>query len=495
MLKTPSVEPSKEIANPNIDVELIVGDAVGPKVHMMFPPVPQLLRGQPVSTRLERRPEAEFSGLPVKAIEKELLLLLEKYDEYQHSETYLTRIASLAFLIKDNDRAEEFATQAAEINDNPEFRFRLAEYVWHGQKSGIAPNIWEKLVGEGHVLSALRLAEIALAENDIDRATEYVDRALEMDDDDWRVQLLAGVIKLVARNYKRAIRHFRVVHKDRLRPSRMYHYLALAHVLSGNLKHALKDLRISLGLNPFNSNVLTTLADLSVSAELELEFTARILDRYTALYGDDKAIMYRLAHVQYLRQDFASARKLLSEAKKKCHDASISNNLGVLDIESKNIGAAISLFANAFKEATSSNDDRIANIAAVNLVATLSGAHRYEEIIDFVEHFIESHSDKHYLRDDQLSRVVDTLVHAYLNTGQVEKAIQFSETLLREQDINPRLCIELKTTLVCYFTLSVQELDKAMELAESALTTLETLDLPIPELQNTVLNNPRFCTR
>ena len=307
------------------DAEVEVGFDAALNGKLLFPPLPRLLQGQRVPSREEQ--VREFRGLDSFAsegFESELDRLLLRYDEFHDSVTYLARVADLAALSGRLEQAFSLANKAVEANPAPEYKYRLAEIAYFGSDVHKARSIWTELAAQGHLDAVLRMAQLSIAESDDEGAAAWLDEAMRIDDADWRGHLIAGALALGSGEHERAVRHFRIAMEERPRSVQIYYNLALAHILSGSVKHAIRALRIAVGLNPFGQKALMAWADLSAHSGQSIPEASQALVRYATLHSDDKGAIERLAYLRCLLGDDRGARDALEKADERFHDKCVS---------------------------------------------------------------------------------------------------------------------------------------------------------------------------
>lgn len=494
MLNTSSTAQADELAVRNQETEVEIGNEVVPSGRIVFPPVPQLLKGQRVPSRAEPVKPSGRRHLPDEAIQTELSRLLRRYDEFRNSETYLTRVASLAVLCGQLDRAYNFAVDAVRLNPSGDSRYRLAEIASYRSDLQTAETVWRELSEEGHLLAILRLAELAVGRLDLEQARDWLNRAIEIDETDWRVQAFAGTLALVLGEHATAVRYFRTAREERPNSTRLYYNLALAHVFSNHTKHALKALRVAVGLNPFGQKALVAWADLSIQSREGMAEASNALARYTDLYAEDGSAIDRLAHLYYLQGDLRGTRRVLTAACRRFDDPSIINNLGVLAVSNKDLRLAVSEFSRAARlaaEAEEPSGEEITDIATANLVTALINAKEFEQAEQVADDYIRLTTDNRHLTQEPTFHIAEGLVGACLNLGKANKAVVLAEEWIA-QSIHLKLRTSLANTLVCYYSLVKKDLQRAYEFAVQAYDAQaesETRDLKVWSI---ALNNLAF---
>ena len=477
------------------DAEVEVGFDAALSGKLLFPPVPRLLQGQRVPSRAEQIRELRRPGsFASEGFQSELDRLLLRYDEFKDSVTYLARASDLAALSGQLDQALSLAKEAADADPDPEYKYRLAEIAYIGPDIHEARSIWAELAAQGHMGATLRMAQLSITESDDEGAAAWLDEAMRIDRTDWRVHVIAGTLALGSGEHERAVRHFRVAMEERPRSAQIYYNLALAHVLSGSVKHAIKALRIAVGLNPFDQKALMAWADLSAYASRSIPEASRALVRYTALQSGDKGAIERLSHLRSLLGDDRGARDALEKAGERFRDANISNNLGVLAARGKKLSQAIREFSRAIDIAAESPEEtagRTSNIATANLVTALVNAGEFRRAEEVAEAFISLSADGRYLSSYPTFRIADGLVRACLNQGKTKKGIDLALAWI-EEDLHEDLHSRLADTLVCYYTLADVQPARAHEFARQSFEIQSKRQPRDSAAWNTAVNNLAF---
>ena len=492
-LDAPRLPDGVVVREQNAEVEIGFDAALNGK--LLFPPVPRLLQGQRVQSRAEQIQEFRRPGsFASEGFQSELDRLLLRYDEFKDSVTYLARVADLAALSGQLDQAFSLAKEAADANPDPGYKYRLAEIAYFGPDIHKARSIWVDLAEQGHMDAILRMAQLSIAESDNEGAAAWLDHAMRIDDADWRVHVIAGTLALGSGEHERAVRHFRVAMEDRPRSVQIYYNLALAHILSGSVKHAIKALRIAVGLNPFGQKALMAWADLSAHAGQSMPEASRALLRYAALHSDDKGAIERLAYLRYLLGDDRGARDALEKADERFHDANITNNLGVLAARGKRLSQAIREFGRAIDIAAESPEEtarRTSDMATTNLVTALVNAGEFRRAEEVAEAFISLSSDDRYLSSYPTFRIAEGLVRACLNQGKTEKGLDLALSWI-EKNIHEDLHSRLADILVCYYTLVDAQPDRAYEFARQSFEIQSNRQPRDSAAWNTSVNNLAF---
>ena len=107
----------------NAEVEIGIEEA--PSGKLVFAPLPKLIEGNRLPERTEIFPTPnEYGFMQNNSMQDELSRMLLQYDKYKDSVNYLTRLSNLALVSGQLDQAYKFASKAASLSANPEYRSR-----------------------------------------------------------------------------------------------------------------------------------------------------------------------------------------------------------------------------------------------------------------------------------------------------------------------------------------------------------------------------------
>ena len=484
-----------EVAIREEEAEVEIGIENDPAGVLVFPAVPKILRGEIVPSETKLRVEPKQGQIfDPDSLQSELERLLARYSDFQASATYLTRVSSLLVMSGELDRAYKFALEAATVNPSSVNRSRVAEVAFLRSDVVTSEEIWRDLAEEGYMDAVLRMAQLAIMSLDQDAAAFWIDRALTIDSIDWRVHVLAGMLALSRGEHRHAVRHFRVASEDRPRSVQLYYNLALAHVLSGNSKNSLRALRIAAGLNPYSQKVLLAFADVSAHFERSRTEASAALSTYISLHPQDKVAVERFAYLRYLLGDVRGAEEALTRAPGAFDDPGISNILGVIADQGKDLKRAIREFSRALEFAANSHDENakdISDVASTNLVIALMKAGEFGKVIEVAGAYLDMADEAMYLSSDPMFRIADFYVQALLNTGEAERAISLATEWIG-REIHPDLHSNLANTLVCHYALVERRLPFAYDLALQSYRLQSNRAPRDPQTWNTALNNLAF---
>lgn len=446
-----------------------VGVETDPSSRLVFPPVPTLLQGQPVRPPPEPVYHEGTKGISSKSLEVELDRLLSRRDSYSQSSSYLYKAAGLAALCDRLNDAQELAKSASESNiEDNELRYRLGEIYFRLNELDAAERIWRELANNRHLLSCLRMAELFVCKSEYGDAKFWIDRATDVDEFDWRVQMFAGTLSLILGEFEQSIRHFRVALDGRPRSVRLHYNMALAHIVTGHITNAFKSLRIAIGLDPFDRNAIVALADLSLHKHRGFSDIRRLLSRYAEIHPDDRSVIVRLGTVLVEQGDDRSAHRLLSDAMRRLQDPAIANNLGVLSARGNNLSRAIQEFGLAARGTNNSpSNQEVVETATANLVSTFLKAKMFGQAKVLARAYLEANREAEILNGDLSYRIADGLIEAHLGLHELDEAVSLAMQWIKEK-VHYDFRIRLSETLACYFSLHEGRMERAYPFAVEA---------------------------
>ena len=496
LTKSSEAKTQRDLTISEEDVEVDVGTDARPSSRLVFPPIPTLVR-DPVGLQARVR-APDPTEPPQSGIETELDRLLTRYSEFRDSQVYLTKVSRLAAACGRFEVANDLAGQAVGVNPgNPNLRYRLADILLRAEDYERAESILLSLARSGHLLACLRLTELTIRREEFDSAGRWLQQAADIDEDDWRVQFIAGTLALVTRRFDVATRHFRNALAIRPRHVRLYHNLALAHVLSGHFENAMTAYRKAIALNPFNRPTLTAWADLSVHLRKSLRQVERALSRYLDIDPDDKPTVGRLAYILREEGDLRASSRVLSRFRHEGTDATIINNLGVLAAERRNLPEALVDFSKALALVAVPKDlgeHRLRSIATANLTAALIETRSFAEAEAVAYAFVSDVDINRLLSGDPEYRIADGLVESLMESGRFEEAVALAQRWLETPALHERLDASLSSKLACYFTLEEVDHQRARNYAARAYAIQCRLEPKDLAGRNIALNNLAFTS-
>lgn len=487
---------AKELALKDESVEADIGTDTHPAGRLVFPPIQHLLDDAQTATVAAPRPNEVPERLD-QGLESELNRLLSRYVEFKDSAGYLAKASRLALAVGRLEDARRLAQQAAEITATDHTcLYRLAEVHLRSHDLDSAERILQDLADSGHLLSCLRLTELAIRRLDKLSAVRWLQRACEIDQADWRVQAVCGTVALATGAFAQAVRHFRNSLEDRPRSARLHYHVALAHVLTGHTKPATRALRRAVGLDPFDKQSLMVWADLSVYGRQSLHQVSRALSRYHELFPEDRPTTNRLAYVLREQGNPAASYQVLMQVSRRTADPELLNNLGVLAAETNKLPQAVTDLAKAcalLMTPSTEEESQLRSMATTNLMSALKEARSYQNAIDVAKAYARSAGVYRLLREEPDYRIAGGLVEALTSSGKLDEAAQLAEEWLDAPEIHASLEASLSEMLTCYYSLERVDRAKALFFAQRSYEVQSAIVPKNPVRLSAAINNLAFA--
>ena len=486
---------NKELTLSDEIVEVDVGTDARPTSRLVFPPIPRLLQNaHSPATNVDAGDERDTLW---EGAESELARLLRRHSDYRDSPAYLAKASRLALACGRLEAARQLADQAVRLDaSDPTSRYRLAEALLQSEEREGAKRIFVGLAESGHLLSCLRLCELAIRGGDNDTASHWLRQALEINEGDWRVQMIAGTIALITGAFGHAVRHFRNSLEERPRSVRLHYDLALAHILTGHSKNAMTAFRKAVALDPYQKRTLMAWADLSVHLGIGLSEVARALSRYHFLDPDDKPTIGRLAYILREQGDRAASYRLLMRSRRHTDDPQLSNNLGVLAAERKDLPLAVKEFSRAaiqVAEPKNETERNLRSVATANLMGSLIEARSFDNATTVGRAFVDSVDLTQLLSGDPDYRIADGLIESLMESRSFGAAVELAERWIDMPTVDSRLEAGLAEKLVCYYTLELVDTERAYAFAKRAYDVQSCIQPQDPVRRHASINNLAFA--
>ena len=376
---------------------------------VILPPLSKIEMGKPlvVEGKTTVKSHSLFDDIRKQALEIEIRNLLIHKERFSKSSTYFAKLSGIYEVYGNKLEAINYAKKASELNHTPDIVYRLGESFLQDGKNEEAFSIFLELKNKKHIESYLRLAESAINNQKFEEADELINEALSLDSLDWRLRLLAGTLAMTRKEFQQAVRHYRVAIDSKPNSSILKHNLAIPYYLLGNTKRALKEAQKAILTNPFNTQALILLADITLKEDNKKSLKNIIklqyyLESYLSLMPKENSLIGRLADVYLLQNKIKEGIELLSNKKSELKNPMIVNNLGVF-WSSKESKVASKYYLDAIHMAGGfdvASQNRGASFAALNLANLLINKKQYKHAEEILLAFTQGASDLKYLEDE-----------------------------------------------------------------------------------------------
>lgn len=436
----------------------------------------------------------DTSNLGADLCQIEINNLLKDMDRFKDSPTYLTRLSSMYALCGDEVQSIQYAKKARELDDSDSLTFELAnKFLKYGYKKD-AQDLFSGLANNNNISALLKLAEISIANLDMETSKEIVTKALNEDITDWRIHLLAGTIELSEFNCSNAIKHYRIALQEKINSPSIYINMSIAYFLQENNIKAISFAKKALNLNPLNKTALTLLTDISFSSNLEVDSSEKYINKYLRYMPISNTFIERLGKVYLLKDESDKGIALFENNKKFYNDVGMWNNFGVFWSKKNKLIVAAQYFNQAIEKAgglLKAHKDRASEIAVLNLSRVLYDTKRYNKAIDFINAFLES-SPKDYYNDEVLCEIYHVRIRSYLALGENEAVAKYANILASQKNIFIRSKIDACTLLTTHSVLIDDDPQKALKFATMAYDLAKEYSEIDPVRLNTIINNLAF---
>lgn len=438
------------------------------------------------------------TGIIKAKIEEEISRLLSKHDTYKDSTKFLLSLAELYSLIGDYQSAFKFSHQATLILQDDHVLERHGDFCVLSGRTDDAKDIFLELSNKGQVYSTIRLVQLEVEANNLGNAITFVNRALDEDFLDWRVQLLAGTLHLVRNELYEAIRAYRLALEGKNNSSSIYLKLGLCYYLLNLPEKALSNLRKSILLNNSNTDSLNLYADVSLENNLKLDQACKYLEYELGEHPDNRVILDKLGEIYFDTSQISKGVNLLSQATKKYDDTRAWNNLGAI-LSKRSSKLSIPNYFKAIEK--SGGPDKVygeysAELAVVNLCSSLIATKKYSKARNIALTYIKNCPDERYLIEDSFYKIYSIYVDSLISENKPNDAAKVAVEILKKDYIHIRLILELGTFLTTYFSLSGYQsgLNLANKYAKYVYDKLNEHQEDLSDSYNLIINNYAFVS-
>lgn len=246
---------------------------------------------------------------------KEAIRLLEKEHLFADSLSFRIKLSNLYDLAGEKNEAERHLRIALDSSPTDFVKEQLGEHLLlNGDYSGAFTTYLTSNLNIS-VEANLRLAQLSVQGGKIEKAREYVGRAINIDCTDYRARMFEGCILLSERRWASAIRSFRVASLAKPPSSVLEVNLAAAYWMLREDEKAIRSLKIAVHLDPTNENAAVFLADILIYLNRPMQCIP-FLEKAVKYRVQNSSLMARLgkAYTDASGVDPANRRKYLEKA-------------------------------------------------------------------------------------------------------------------------------------------------------------------------------------
>lgn len=422
--------------------------------------------------------------------------LMNKFERYKDSVTYLTQLAGFGSLTGRVQEAIGYLRTAVKINSEPFLTYELGAALIDNRQPDEALAMFEKCDLTKDVHANLRVAHLYARKNRVDMAWKYVQQALTIDNVDFASRMFEGAIHLWRRDWEMAIRAFRIAAEENRNSSPLYVNLAAAYWGVGEEDKAIQTLRKACVIDPVNENAVLFLAD-TMFIKGTPEDCIEPLHRLVQYEQANPIIWAQLARAHYecakkKGNDHHELLRALDALKKQAalhEDSHVWNNMGVVYSTMHEQPKAKRFYAQAWLTAQKRKEPQ--DVSLSNLLGVMVELGEHDDVFRLSSEYIKTRAQK-----DNTSRTECRILLLHVVSmealGRRDEAAATAERLLEEGVADDEVRIELLTHLFHFRTVIKPDRKVIEKYIPIILEDLERKrDLP-KQLRLRALNNLVF---
>jgi tetratricopeptide (TPR) repeat protein len=472
-------------------LEIVLAEDGRARLMLLLPPLEELTAIKNLSPQnVSLFESAANTGIRLSAdFDEELKRLLQKRERFQKSPTYWAHLANLAELARDQKAEYAFLEDAEKVSDSNFFRHRRAVNLATQGEPKKAEDLFKTLDLDTDVGANLRLAYLYVRRQQLERAWEFVERAVDIDRIDFGARMFQGALWLAQGEPRRAIHSFRIAAEER-ETSALFTNMAIAHIRLRQPDKAIGALKRAIRLEPFNENAVATLADLTFAEKRNRE-AINSLDRYLEFEQKKPSMWARLARALLESGNKQRALDALKRQASIEESAAVFNNIGVTYSQLGNKERAAQYFAYALQKAKSEKQFSY-KLAARNLLSALAETEKFIDVVAVGKEVLKADTDFEAARHRTLSDIYTLFIYGVARSGKQREAEQLARRLLMEiPEAHPRLRMWLTSCLIGNLALQRDKWQDAERFVEQGLQMLKDVD-PDDTRRDILLNNIAF---
>ena len=323
--------------------------------------------------------------------EHELDELLNKYDKYKGSETYLKQLSGLAFIAGRDELGEKALKEALELSNSSFLQEEIGDLYFSRGDYVAAKKQFKDLLNydQSTPYPYFRLAQIALLEREQYLAYEYIDKAIEHSPEDYEIRLLAGVFALARKEFEIAIRHFKVAIEEQPDDYKVNTYIAFPYWAIGLDSKAIRFIKRSLSLNPYNETAVRFYAHICSENKIP-EACINQLSKYLEHDQTNPKIWAALASAYYevgkqtgQKSNFHKSYEALQYQLKLQDESYVLNNIGLTLLAQGSPASARKMLNLALAKAIKEEDEKQVKTTGYNILCVFVEEAKYEEGLNF----------------------------------------------------------------------------------------------------------------
>lgn len=371
---------------------------------------------------------------------KEFVNLVNKRERFKDSRSFVLKLAGVASLSGDFDKAESILLDSIARDNSPQLLHKLGDTLILKGKHENAVKVFEQTDLESDVYSNLKLAFIHTKYNDIATAYKFLEKAQTIDPSDFRTRMFMGGIQLNSGQCEKAIRSFRVASSTKKDSSVLHVNLAASHWSLGHTDKTIKELRKAITINPLNENALIFYADIMHYLGKNDKIVS-VFEYFVSLNQKSKFIWERLARAYFFTKKFPKAKSALEHQLSIADEPHVHNNLGLVYWKLRDHKKALKHMTEALDKAL--HDNKQLAIPLLNTAIFLNENKQFKDSAKLLKSFIEQKNE------DVDGRILAKIAIQYFVSLESLEETATAAVELKKFLSKPNIDIEGKVLLLC----------------------------------------------
>lgn len=477
----------EEIEVERKEIEVILEDDSLRPLTLSFPPVVELeqIRGLYHSKISVHEIANEIDLCDPRTLRNELDKFYAQYEQYKNSPTFMSQLANLHLLLRENDKAEAIFEDANRRFGNDFLKHKFGDELLRSQRFGEAKALYDIIQGPADTYTLLRKAFFAIYAHNTVEAEQFIKLAMDIDPLDYNTLILKGGVELFSGNYQRAIRSFRLAVQEKPNSSTAFVNLATAYWCTRHVNQALKALRTAIEINPLNQNAIIFYSDLTFIIG-DASKAIRCLSAFTNYNQKSDIVWARLARAHYFNGEYSKAREALRHQASIKETSSVWNNLGLVYCKLNEKERGLKYISLAIGKAE--NNPNSLEAPLMNLISVLFETNDHRKALKLSKNLIASHDLPESIQEKLYLKYIialDSLKKHDAATAEAERLLSGGI-----KDIEIKLWLLLH--LIYYKTVLEDNMASAHMFVQRALSELQARPKISPILWTRVHNACMF---
>ena len=400
-------------------------------------------------------------------MEKERERLLAQADRYANSTTFMNHLATLAEFADEPQAAIDALTSVLPQDSTGYIRECLSKVLI---ARGELVQAKELLSDSESLESYLIRASTAIAEQELDHAQDFVEKALDADSSNHRVLLLAGFLALGNRDTNRAIRFLRSSCQESTGSATPYVLLGRVYQHIGQESKALTAWRKAVAFAPLDEGIVIRAANRLI-ANKQLDHAVSILCNFLELKTDSVHCWERLGSAHYFARNYRAATDAFQQQLAIRDDHGVRNNLGLARWRMGQTAVAIQHFSQAIRQVEELGFPSF--LPLYNAALVLHSLEQYRECLKIVD-LIPKSKFQQLASSPIVSSILVVRFEALTALGRYSEAERLFHTLVANETIHRDLRLDLLHSGTYFYSLAARDLETALRCVRQLLAMLKT---------------------